>query len=106
MRATLIVIVLAALACCVGFVANSFDHRAIEWQRIYLAMLGIAPLLPALALFALRRGYAAGVAYTSGGALVGALLLALPAGLLLLLIGLSSGPAQRNDSLLFAGYEL
>ena len=106
MRATMIVIVLAALACCVGFVANTFDRRAIEWQRIELALLGIAPLLPALALVALRRGYAAGVAYTSGGALVGALLLALPAGLLLLLIGFSSGPAQRNDSLLFAGYEL
>jgi hypothetical protein len=105
MRATLIVIVLAALACCVGFVANTFDHRAVEWLRVHLAALGMAPLLPALALLALRRGHAAGIAYTTGGALVGALLLALPAGLLLLLIGLSSGPAQRNDSLLLAGYE-
>lgn len=106
MRVTGIALVLAALACCAGFVANTFDHRAIEWQRIHLAMLGIAPLLPALALLSLRRSYAAGVAYATGGALVGALLLALPAGLLLLLIGLSSGPEQRNDSLLLAGYEL
>ncbi len=56
MRATLIVIVLAALACCVGFVANTFDHGALEWLRVHLAALGMVPLLPALALLALPAG--------------------------------------------------
>lgn len=67
MRTALVVIVLAALACCVGFVANTFDHRAVEWLRIWLATLGVAPLLPALALLLMPQRYPAGVAYVAGG---------------------------------------
>lgn len=46
------------------------------------------------------------MAYVTGGSLVGASILALPAGLMLLLIGFSSGRSQLLDTLLFAGYEL
>jgi hypothetical protein len=105
MRTALIVIVLAAIACCVGFVLNTFDHRAIEWSRVFAASLGVALLLPGLALLLLPARYRAGIAWVTAAGYVGGILLALPAAVLGL-FGLAGSGAQAIDFRLLLGYEL
>jgi hypothetical protein len=105
MRTALILIVLAAIACCVGFVGNTFDHRAIEWARVFAASLGIALLLPGLALLLLPGRHRAGIAWVTVAGYVAGTLLALPAALLGL-FGLASSGSQAIDGRLLLAYEL
>jgi hypothetical protein len=105
MRTALIIIVLAAIASCVGFVGNTFDHRAIEWMRVFVASLGVALLLPGLALLLLSGRYRAGIAWVTAGGYMGGILLALPAALLGL-FGLASSGSQAIDGRLLLAYEL
>jgi hypothetical protein len=105
MRTALILIVLAALACCAGFVGNTFDHRAIEWTRVIAASLGAALLLPGLVLLVLPGRQRAGIAWVTAAGYVGGILLALPAALLGL-FGLASSGAQAIDFRLLLAYEL
>lgn len=105
MRTALILIVLAAIACCAGFVGNTFDHRAIEWSRVFVASLGIAFLLPGLVLLLLPGRHRAGIAWVTVAGYVGGILLALPAALLGF-FGLASSGAQAIDFRLLLGFEL
>jgi hypothetical protein len=105
MRTALILIVLAAIACCVGFVANTFDHRAIEWGRVVAASLGIALVLPGLVLLLLPVRHRAGIAWVTAAGYVGGILLALPAAVLGL-FGVFASGAQAIDGRLLLAYEL
>lgn len=105
MRTALTLVVLAALACCAGFVGNTFDHRAIEWARVFAAALGTALLLPGLVLLLLPGRHRAGIAWVTAAGYVGGILLALPAALLGL-FGLASSGAQAIDGRLLLAYEL
>lgn len=105
MRSALILIVLAAIGCCVGFVLNTFDHRAIEWSRIFAASLGIALVLPGLVLLLLPARQRAGIAWVTVAGYVGGILLALPAAILGL-FGLFASGDQAIDGRLLLAYDL
>lgn len=98
-------LLLVAAGLCAAFVANDFDWSAIAWQRVRVALLGVAPLVPAFFLLRSRRARSIGIAYATAGGLVGALVLALPAGLLLFLADFESDRVQRIDTLILASYE-
>jgi hypothetical protein len=77
-------------------VANDFEPDAIARQRLQVALLGIAPPVPAFLLLRSRRARPVGIAYATAGGLVGAIVLALPAGLMLRLIETSDARVRRT----------
>ncbi|MBK6982258.1 MAG: hypothetical protein IPH30_12655 [Betaproteobacteria bacterium] len=101
------IVALAGLAAAVAFFAlfatNDFDRRAIHWGRLQVFGLFVLPILPAIALLAVRRLREAGIAYAAGISTVASLALALPAGLILLFLAVAT-PVQRVDALALFGY--
>lgn len=105
MPGLLIAVLIAAVAVAFGLVANGFDHRAIHWGRVAAtALLALPPALGA-ALLLVRRLRPLAIAYTAAIGTAGFLALVVPAGLLLIFLGVQT-PEQHIDTAVHVAFTL
>lgn len=105
MPGLLIAILVAAVVVAFGLVANGFDLRAIHWGRAAAtALLALPPAL-GVALLLVRHLRPLAIAYTAAVGTAGFLALVIPAGLLLIFLGVQT-PEQRIDTAVYVAFTL